>query len=73
MLAALREQRLRNPDFRVGRLVVNTVNHKAPSPEIYCLGDDELLARPKKPFPANLVFSRLKWKIKRGLDRKAIC
>lgn len=49
LLTALREAWLRNPEQRLGQLLVNAANPKAPCPELFYLGDQALLERLRSP------------------------
>lgn len=49
ILAALREAWLRNPEQRLGQLLVNVANPKMPCPELFYLEDQALLERLKPP------------------------
>ena len=45
ILVALRELWLRQPDQRLGQLLVNLANPANPCPEVFHLDDDTLLSR----------------------------
>lgn len=45
ILNELREFWTANPDLRLGQLVVNVVNPKVPSPEVFYVEDEEFRAR----------------------------
>lgn len=49
LLTALREAWLRNPEQRLGQLLVNVANPKTPSPELFYLEDKALLERLRSP------------------------
>lgn len=49
LLAALREAWLRNPDQRLGQLLVNAADPKQPCPELFYLEDQVLLERLRSP------------------------
>lgn len=45
ILVALRELWLRQPDQRLGQLLVNLANPASPCPEVFHLDDDTMLSR----------------------------
>lgn len=49
LLAALRESWLRNPEQRLGQLLVNAANPKTPCAELFYLEDRALLERLRSP------------------------